>query len=122
MKKLLTIILAVALILPAAALAEDWLDCDIGYCHTEVNKDGAPYFGFIFFTEKGVCYYCEKMFYADRPGQENAFIGTWEYDSDSDLSVYYRGNKLFTLHKLSEGNLINTETMMIYYRSLALFK
>ena len=123
MRKLIAIVLILALILPAAALADPELDFYAGYCHVEMDEHNgdAPFFAVLHFTENHKCYYAEKKFYPDRPGQDNAFIGTWEYNDDGEVVVKIRNNTVFTLHIYKDGSLINAETMMIYYRANAIW-
>ncbi len=123
MKKFLTVIMILILLLPAVSLADDTLDFYAGYCHTEMDeKNGdAPFFVFLHFTENHKCYYAEKKFYPDRPGQDNAYIGTWEYNESNEVVVKIRGNTVFVFHFLKSGDLINTSTMMIYNRVNAIW-
>ena len=123
MKKFLTVIMILILLLPAVSLADDTLDFYAGYCHTEMDEknDDAPFFAVLHFTESHKCYYAEKKFYHDRPGQDNAYIGTWEYNEDNDVVVKIRDNIVFVFHFLKNGDLINTSTMMIYNRVNAIW-
>lgn len=115
MKKLIAVILLLSLFIPFSSFADPSLDFFAAYCHSEINKDDSPFFAVLYFTESGNCYYSEKSFTASAPGQDNAYIGTWEYNDDGDIAVKFRQNTVFTLHLLKDGDLINTETMMIYY-------
>ena len=124
MKKLITIIMVLALFLPAAVIAEE-PDCDAAYVHIEMNEKDhdAPFIAAIKFAQNNTCYYCEQTFYSDRPGQSNALIGTWEMTSDGEVLVKLGNlNAAFTLHFLKDGGLINTDTMMIYYLTNAIWK
>lgn len=123
MKRFFTLIMVLALILPAAVFADE-IDFYAAYAHTEMlEKDhDAPFFSVIKFSEDHKCYYCEQMFYSDRPGTSNAMIGTWEMSGDRDILVTLgRSSMSFTLHLLDNGDLIHTETKQIYNRINAIW-
>lgn len=118
MKKLIALILILAVLVPAAVLAEepDFFGAYTMTLMMEKDRD-APFISSIKFSENGTCYYCEQMFYSDRPGASVALIGEWEYNEDGDIVVKLgRTHASFTLHFLKDGDLINTETMGIYNR------
>ena len=124
MKKLITVLLILALILPAAALADDPLDFYAGYAHVEMveSEKDAPFMSIIKFDENGKCYYSEQQFFPDRPGTANAMIGTWEsVDEETILIKIGRTNASITFHILKNGDLINTDTMQIYNRVNAIW-
>lgn len=86
MKKLIAIILAIALILPAAALAADKEVSEFyGYAHINIEKDGSPYMSTIYFGENQTCYYFTQMFHAGETGFGRAYVGIWGYTADGDV-------------------------------------
>ena len=124
MKKLITVILILALLLPAAVLADATIDVYAGYAHVEMvesNRD-APFISVIKFDENGTCYYCDQQFFQDRPGTSNAMIGTWEYE-DSETVVIKIGREcaVIRLRILKSGDLMNIETEKIYNRVNAIW-
>ena len=118
MKKLITMLLILAMVLPAASLADTAeLDFFAAYSHVETldSERSAPFIATLFFKKDGTCYYCDQQFFLDRPGQSNAMIGTWKYTDDDNVVVSLGRQALtFTLHIMASGNIINTETMSIY--------
>jgi hypothetical protein len=123
MKKCLVVIMIMALLLPVVSFADQSLDFYAGYCHTEMDeKNGdAPFFSVLHFTENHKCYYAEKKFYPDRPGQDNAYIGTWEYNENNEVVIKIRDNTIFVFHLLDNGDLINVSSRMIYNRVNAIW-
>jgi len=122
MKKTFAIIAFIIMLFPIISFAEPSLDFYAGYCHIEMDeKNGdAPFIVVLHFTENHKCYYSEKKFYPDHPGQDNAFIGTWEYDTNNDIVVSFYGNAVLTL-RFVKDDLINIVTRMIYNRVNAIW-
>ena len=86
MKKLITIILALALILPVSTLAVDKEVSEFfGYAHINTEKDGAPYMSMIYFCKDQTCYYYTQMFHAGETGFGRAYVGIWGYTADGDV-------------------------------------
>ena len=113
MKKLITIILILALILPAAALADD--SAVVGcWAHYELQTDGTPVMSMLYLAEDHTCYFVIQAFHHDEPGIGRTHIGTWEYRSDG--TVYAKtGNSTSTeLSFYSESLAINKKTLDVY--------
>lgn len=84
MKKLITIILILALLLPAAALAAGPAGCWAEY---EQLTTGAPSMIMLFLAEDGSCYYIIQAFDKDKPGLGRQFVGTWETLPDGTVEA-----------------------------------
>ena len=78
MKKLITVALILALLLPAAALA----DASFSGCwvHTETLTTGCPSLTFICLTEDHKCFYLIQSFREDEVGPGRTYIGTWDVE------------------------------------------
>lgn len=123
MKKLIALILAVALLLPAAAFALDEIDTDYGYAHMEVTRDGSPYMAVIYFAEDHTCYYLAQMFRHDEPGLGRAYIGTWEYTDEGYVFAKIGDNTSITFKVVSSLHaIVDRTTMEVYDRFDALMK
>jgi len=98
MKKLLALILILALLLPAAALAaeKDVVGCWASY---ELQKDGAPAMIMIYLAENHTCFFLAQSFNPDDEGFGRAFVGTWQMNDDGSVTA-------------KTGN--NTETAMLF--------
>lgn len=123
MKKLITIILVLAVLLPVSALALDReVDPFYGYAHMEVSASGVPFMTVIYFAENKVCYFLTQMFFSDKPGTGRAYIGTWEYTSDGDVFAKVGDNVSKTFKITSLGSLVDRNTMEVYEEFSALMK
>lgn len=85
MKKLLTIILVLALLLPVAACADESgvIGCWATY---ELLTTGAPSIIAIYLAPDHTCYYLAQAYHTDEPGLGRAYVGTWKLMDDG--SVY----------------------------------
>lgn len=116
MKKLLTAILILALILPAAALAaEKEVDFFYGYAHIEVSKAGTPFMSMIYFNQDQTCYYVAQMFHDDKPGIGRAYVGTWGYTASGDVFAKTGDNTTITFAITSMGSIVDRETLEVYF-------
>ncbi len=79
MKKLITVVLIFALLLPAAALADEsyFSGC---WVHTETLTTGCPSLTFICLTEDHKCFYLIQSFREDEAGPGRTYIGTWDVE------------------------------------------
>ena len=101
MKKLLALVLIVALATPVIALADD---ADVVGCwaHYEKLTTGAPSMSMIYLSEDHVCYYLVQMFNKDEAGLGRTYVGTWEMQSDGTVLAKI-GNKAKARLKFSNG-------------------
>ena len=115
MKRFVTLLLVLALILPAAALAKE-PDCCAAYTHAEMleNDHDAPFFSTIMFAEDHTCYYCDQIFYSDRPGTSNAMMGSWKMSGDDIIITLGRPGFILTLSIIDGGDLMNMDNKKIY--------
>ena len=96
MKKLLTIILILALLLPGIALAAD-SDAVGCWVHYEKLTTGTPSCTMLYLAENHVCYFLIQAFHEDEPGLGRAFVGTWDWDSDGIVIAKTGNNTTTTL-------------------------
>ena len=84
MKKLLSIILVLALLIPVASLAAG---LDVGGCWAtyDMQTTGAPQFVVIYLAEDYTCYYLAQSFKKDDVGLGRAYVGTWELQDDGTV-------------------------------------
>ena len=96
MKKLITIILILALILPAAALADEKnvVGCWGTY---ETLSTGAPAMTMLYLAEDHTCYFLTQMFGPDEPAIGRQYVGTWEMKSDGNVYIKTGNNTDMTL-------------------------
>lgn len=115
MKKLVVLLLALTLLLPAISYAEE-LDFYCAYAHAELLNSGAPYLAMLCFSEDGTCYFTCQMFSPDEPMTGRSYVGTWEYNEDGDVFAKIGENATMTLHfvRLGDVMLIDTKTLNIY--------
>lgn len=84
MKKLITVILILAILLPAAALAGE---PDVVGCWATYDRltTGAPQITALYLSETHKCYYLAQYYHVDEPGTGRAYIGSWEMQSDGSV-------------------------------------
>lgn len=95
MNKLITIVLIMVLILPAAALADesDVIGC---WAHYEVLQTGAPSVAFLYLAADHTCYYLIQSYRKDEAGIGRTHVGTWEMLADGSVSAK-TGNRTETV-------------------------
>ena len=122
MKKLITVILILALVLPVLVLADnDAVDEYYGYASIEVSKTGAPTMFFLYFYKNQTCYYVAQQFHEDSPGLGRTYVGTWGYTSDGKIFAKIGDNTSVTLKPVEGmGALVDTSTYTVYYPVSAL--
>lgn len=123
MKKLITVILILFLLLPAAALAESTPEIDFyyGYAHIEVTRQGLPVMYMIYFAEDHTCYFTVQAFNSDSPSIGRAHVGTWEYTPDGEVYAKTGENTDITFHIVKSGSIVDKSTMQVYLKVDALF-
>ena len=87
MKKLLTLLLVLALLLPAAALAIDEADIIGCYAYHGTLDTGAPSMIMICLGPNHTCYCIAQAFGVDDAGIGRAHVGTWEIRPDGTVSA-----------------------------------
>ena len=111
MKKLITVILILALILPAAALASG-MNSPVGcWAQYELLTTGAPSMCMLYLAENHTCYYVIQSFHEDEPGLGRQFVGTWEQQADGTV-LAKTGNNTSTTLRFSDDYTVamNMET------------
>ena len=118
MKKLLSLILVFAVLLPVVSLASDIeIDFYYGYAHMELTTDGAPFMSVIYFAEDHACYYLAQLFRHDEPGIGRAYVGTWEYTDEGYVYAKIGENTDITFKLVSIAgslSLVDRSTMQVY--------
>ena len=84
MKRLITIILILALLLPALAMADGPVGCWAEY---ELLTTGAPSMTMLYLAEDGNCDYIIQAFDKDAPGLGRQFVGTWGQLDDGTVEA-----------------------------------
>ena len=114
MKKLLSMILILALILPAAvsAAATGPVGC---WAHYELLNDGAPDMTMLYLADDHTCYYLTQMYHTDESGLGRQFVGTWEQLADGSV-LAKTGNNTSTTLRFSDDYSVamDTKTGSIY--------
>ena len=103
MKKLITVILILCLLLPAAALADDRpVGCWATY---SLLTTGAPQVTTIYLAEDHTCYFLIRLFDPDGEGNGRTFVGTWEQLPDGHF-LAKTGNNTSTELIIGDDNTI----------------
>ena len=114
MKRLITVILILALLLPAAALADekDVIGCWGAY---EILTTGAPSMIMVYLAEDHTCYYVNQMFRPDEPAFGRQYVGTWEMLSNGFVYIKTGNNANMTLMFSNEYvGALDTGTNQLY--------
>ena len=114
MKKLLAIILIVALLLPFSAFADD---SDVVGCwaHYELLTTGCPAMEMIYLAEDHTCYFLIQSFDHDAAGLGRTFVGTWEMQADGTVLAKTGNNSDTVLYFSPEYQVaINTKTFGLF--------
>ena len=82
MKKLVAIILLLALIAPAASLALSEADVPGCYVYYDLLKSGAPQMTMFYLAPNYSCYYLIQSYHEDEPGIGRSYVGYWEVQGD----------------------------------------
>ena len=114
MKKLLAVVLILALLLPVAAFADD---SDVVGCwaHYELLTTGCPNMEMIYLAPDHTCYFLIQSFKSDDAGLGRTFVGTWEMQSDGTV-LAKTGNNTSTVLSFSPNYqaAVNTITLGVY--------
>jgi hypothetical protein len=96
MKKLITVILILSMLLPAAALAgeSDVVGC---WAYYSVSSSGTPSMEMIYLADDHTCYFLIQSFDHDEPSLGRAFVGTWEMQQDGSVFAKTGNNTNTTL-------------------------
>ena len=118
MKRLITIILVLALLLPAAALAESdepaRLNTDKAYALIKIEKDGTPHLYAIYCNDDGTCYYFAFECISGFPSSSSILFGKWEYTETNEVKVTLLDRSVKIFH-IMKNSIIDTETMECYW-------
>ena len=121
MKKLITVILILSLLLPAAAMTEELgiVGC---WSHYELQTTGAPEIKTLYLAEDYTCYFIIQAFKPDGPGLGRSYVGTWELLDDG--SVYAKtGKNTDMILRFADGYYVAYDvTMNEYYLNLDIFQ
>lgn len=118
MKKLITVVLILAMLLPAAALAEveEWLYADTWTC-TEYLNDGGVTLTTICLMEDGTAFCIVHMFFQDHEGYGRTHIGTWEVTGPDTINVVSGDNTSMDLAYATYNMMYNVKTRKMFFRS-----
>ena len=118
MKKLITVILILALLLPAAAMASvsSWLYEDT-WVHTDYGKSGGVTIEAICLHEDGTAFYVVQSFTAEEPGFSRAFVGSWEVSGPDTIHVVIGENAEMEMCYSSYNMIYDIQTRSMFFRS-----
>ena len=112
MKKLFALILALALLLSSAALADGVVGC---WAHYELLTTGCPSMEMIYLAEDHTCYFIIQSFDHDAAGLGRTFVGTWEMQADGTVLAKTGNNASTVLYFSPEYQVaMNTKTFGIF--------
>ncbi len=97
MKKLIAIVLILALLLPAAAMADekDVVGC---WAHYELQRSGTPSMIMLYLNEYHICYFMIQSFDAYEAGIGRTFVGTWQLNDNGTVTAKTGNNTETTLY------------------------
>ena len=118
MKKLLTVILILAMILPAAALADvsSWL-YEATWVHTDYGKSGGVTIEALCLNEDGTAFYVVQSFTAEEPMFGRAFVGSWEISGPDTIHVIIGNNAEMEMCYSSYNMMYDVQTRSMFFRS-----
>ena len=117
MKKLITMLLILALALPAAALADvkAWM-LDGTWTYTDYMNDGVGIVS-LYMTEDGKAYYTAQAFIGEEPGISRAFVGSWEFTGPDTVLVTIGENTQIELCYQTFNLMYDVKTKSMYFRA-----
>ena len=113
MKKLITVLLILALLLPLSALADDSVVVGCWASYTLLT-DGAPNMSMLFLAENHSCYYIIQSFYEDEVGLGRTYIGTWEMLSNGTVHAKTGNYAEINLEFYGDYSFAVDESMNVY--------
>lgn len=115
MKKLLSFLLILALLLSSVALSEDLSSICGGWATVEKLTTGSPSMSFFYLAEDYKSYYLIQSFKEEEPGLGRAYVGYWEVMEDGSVFVKTGNNTSLTL-SFSDGRIVafDVKTFQIY--------
>ena len=105
MKKLIAIILIIALAVPALAMAESPLSIIGCWAHYELQTSGAPQMTMLYLAEDHTCYYMIRSFQPGEEGNGRVYAGTWEMDENCTVTAK-TGENSTTVLRFSDGYFV----------------
>ena len=113
MKKLFVLILALVLLLPVLAAADDSsvVGCWASY---QLLTTGCPCMTMLYLADDYTCYYFTQMYEHDEVGFGRAFIGSWEMQRDGSVFVKIGNNATLTLELYGSNNFAVSDTLDVY--------
>jgi len=113
MKKLIAVLLIIALFLPAIALAEgSVVGC---WAHYELLKTGAPSMEMLYLAEDHTCYFIIQSFHEDSAWIGRTYVGTWTLQDNGTVLAKTGENTETILYFSPEYQVaMNTKTFGIY--------
>lgn len=118
MKKIVAMLVVLALVLPAAACAltlSDWMIWG-SWNHCQSLKNGMLLTS-IYLEEDGIAYYMTQMFRDGAPGVGRAFVGSWEIVSDRVVHVVIGNNSSMDLLYNNYNEMDDQATGDMYFRA-----
>ena len=114
MKRLLSVLLVLALLIPLSAFAVS--DSDVVGCwaNYSVSKDGTPTMTMLYLAEDYTCYYIIQDFHHDEAGLGRVYVGTWNIQSDGTIYAKTGNNTETVLTLYSEYVALNKKTMDVF--------
>lgn len=118
MKKLITLLLILALALPAAALADasHWM-FESTWVSTEYHDDDAVTIQLLCLLESEKAMYITQRFSADGPGFYRAFVGSWEMTDPNTIHVIIGETAEMDLYYSSYNMMYDIKTRRMFFRS-----
>ena len=118
MKKLITLILILALILPAAACADvqKWMYEGAWTSYT-YTKNGIS-ITTIYLEENGISYCVMQTFIDNEPGVGRAFVGTWAVTGPDTINVVIGNNTSLDLQYYTYNMMYDHKTLTHYFRAI----
>ena len=114
MKKLITIILVLIMMLPTIATSGDngVVGC---WAHYELSTAGTPSMYMLYLSSDNTCYYIIQSFKNDAAGIGRTYVGTWEMQPNGNVIAKTGDNTNTTLYFSPEyGAALDVRTNQMY--------
>lgn len=113
MKKLITIILILAMLLPAAALADesDVIGC---WVHYSLLTNGAPGVEFLYLSEDHTSYYLIQTYKPTEAWNGRTHVGTWEMNEDGTVTAQAGNVATITLKFSDDYTLAVSDLISVF--------
>ena len=121
MKKLVAVVLLLALITPVAALAMSEADVPGCYVYYDLLKSGAPQMTMFYLAPNYSCYYLIQSYHEDEPGIGRSYVGYWEVQGDGTIYAKTGNNTDMVLIISEDASVAYDKKLNQYFINISKF-